>query len=639
MKDGFLRVGVATPAVTVANPESNADSCIACARAAAADGVRVLVLPELTLSSYGCSDLFFQKTLLTGCEAALARFARETRDLDLITFIGLPVRAGNRLYNCAAAVSRGEILGVVPKTHIPNYNEFYEARHFAPAPDSTRDVSLAGTVVSFGSKLIFACREMPTLKIACEICEDLWVSVPPSCAHAAAGATVIVNLSASDELVGKADYRRTLLTAHSARNQCAYLYANAGRDESGNDCVYSAHSLIAENGNILAERAPFAPDEITACEIDTDRLSGERAHVHSYLPDLPEGYREIPFSLTPCETPLRTPPCRTPFVPADQPGRSARCALILNIQATALAGRIRRAHAPGCVIGVSGGLDSTLSLLVAVRAFDQIGRDRRAVTGITMPCFGTTARTRSNAEKLMDALGVTARVVDIKAAVAQHFSDIGHDPDQHDVVYENAQARERTQILMDVANADGSLVIGTGDLSELALGWATYNGDHMSMYATNASVPKTLVRYLVSHEADRFEAEGQGKIAALLRDVLATPVSPELLPPKDGEIAQCTEGIVGPYELHDFFLYYTVRHGFSPRKILRLACCAFAGTYDPDTVRGWLRVFVRRFFTQQFKRSCLPDGPKVGSVSLSPRSDWRMPSDADARRWLEETES
>ncbi len=636
MKDGFIKVGATTPQIRVADPAYNADSHIRAARAAADAGVRVLVFPELSLTAYTCSDLFLQSVLIRGAEKALARYAAATRDLPLISFVGLPVAYGEKLYNCAAAVSGGVILGLVPKTHLPNYAEFYEQRHFTEAPAEPLRISYAGQQTVLSSRQIFTCAEMPTLRISAEICEDLWVSVPPSCEHAAAGATLLVNLSASDEAVGKSEYRRNLVSVHSARLFAGYIFSDAGEGESGTDMVFSGNSLICDNGRVLAERPSFGEGELVCAVLDTERLCAERRRTTT-TPSAPaQAYRQVSFSL-PCEeTELCPPPCRTPFIPGDAAGRAQRCDLILKIQAAGLAGRIGRAHADCTVIGLSGGLDSTLALLVAVRAADRIGMSRRQVIGVTMPCFGTTKRTRGNAEALAEALGVTLLTVDIHDSVRQHFRDIGHDEENRNVVYENAQARERTQVLMDLANGRNGLVVGTGDLSELALGWATYNGDHMSMYGVNASLPKTLVRHIVSYAADCFREEGQDAAAAVLTDILNTPVSPELLPPKDGEIAQCTEELVGPYELHDFFLYYLVRFGFSPSKILRMANAAFAGVYDPEVIRGWLRVFVRRFFAQQFKRSCLPDGPKVGSVVLSPRGDWRMPSDASAAAWLED---
>ena len=632
MKDGFVRVGAATPESRVADPAFNGRRAAEAAARAAGAGVKVLAFPELTLTGYTCADLFFQRTLQREAEAALAAYMEETKALDLISFVGLPVAVGDRLYNCAAVVSRGELLALVPKTNLPNYNEFYESRHFAPAPDANETIFFAGKETLFGKNILFETGAVPGLKIACEICEDLWVAASPSVSHCAAGANLIVNLSASDELVGKAEFRRALVSMQSAKLITGYLYADAGAGESGTDMVFAGHNLLCENGRILAECKPFSQRELTYGEIDVERLVAERRRTTTFRTQC-GGYDHIAFTLSAGETELTTPPPKLPFVPADEANRRERCRTILNIQSQGLAGRLSRAHAKTAVIGVSGGLDSTLALIVAVCAFDRLGLSRRGIIAVTMPCFGTTARTKGNAEQLAEAFGVTLRCIDIKRAVSVHFEDIGHRADNTDVVYENAQARERTQVLMDIANAEGGLVIGTGDLSELALGFATYNGDHMSMYAVNASVPKTLVRHVVAVYADGAEEDGKGGIARILRDVLATPVSPELLPPKDGEIAQCTEGIVGPYELHDFFLYHFVRFGFTPRKLYRLARASFADEYDGATVKGWLSVFIRRFFAQQFKRSCLPDGPKVGSVSFSPRSDFRMPSDAEVAAW------
>ncbi len=637
MKDGFLRVATACPAIRVADPAYNVASHIAAARDAAAGGVRVLAFPELSLSAYTCSDLFYQEVLLDACEAALGEYLKAIADLDMVSIVGVPVRHAGRLYNCAAVTCRGHLLGLVPKTHVCTYAEFYEGRQFTSAPTDPIFLTFAGEETCLFSKQLFACREMPSLLLAAEICEDLWVADPPSNAHCAAGATLVVNLSASDETVGKCDYRRSLIGIQSARAMCVYLYADAGTGESGTDMVFSGNCFIAEAGRILAESAPFSDRVLTVTEVDLKRAEAMRARTNTFVSRPDNAYRTVPFSLSPTTTPLTRAESPTPFVPQDESERYARSELILNIQSRGLAGRVERSHSRTMVIGVSGGLDSTLALLVAARAADLLGLPRTSIVAVTMPCFGTTARTKSNAGKLSEKLGATLRIVDIKAAVDRHFLDIGHDPENRNVVYENAQARERTQVLMDIANGMGGLVVGTGDLSELALGWATYNGDHMSMYGVNAGVPKTLVRYLVAFEADRFTAAGDTETAACLADILATPVSPELLPPEEnGEIAQKTEGIVGPYELHDFFLYYFVRFGFPPKKILRMATLAFAGTYGETEMKEYLTLFVRRFFAQQFKRSCLPDGPKVGSLCLSPRGDFRMPSDAQAAAWLEE---
>lgn len=638
MTEGFVRVATASPRLRVADPHFNTDSAIATAKRAAAEGVKVLVFPELNISAYTIGDLVFQTTLLAACERELARYIEETKDLDMLSFVGLPVAAFSRVYNAAAAVSHGELLGLIPKSHLPNYNEFYEMRHFAPAPTENRRVRYAGFDTVLGAKQIFACREMPALTVAAEICEDIWVAVPPSVAHSEAGAHVIVNLSASDDFAGKPAYRNSLVAMQSAKETVAYLYTSCGPDESGTDTVFGAHMVIAENGTVVAEAKPFSGEELLVTEVDVEKIASEHRRSTNYIPRPTDDYAVHAFSLIVGKTPLTRIPARFPFVPEDTAHRRERCELILNIQATGLAGRLSRSHSTGAVIGVSGGLDSTLALLVAVRAADRLGWERSRVLAVTMPCYGTTARTKGNAERLAEFLGTALRVVDIKEAVSVHFRDIGHDPETFDVVYENAQARERTQVLMDIANGQNGLVVGTGDLSELALGWATYNGDHMSMYAVNSSVPKTLVRHLVSYIADTEREAGNTDIADTLVDILNTPVSPELLPPKDGEIAQCTEGIVGPYELHDYFLYYTVRFGFSPKKVFRIAKESFRGVYDDAVILGWMKVFYRRFLTQQFKRSCMPDGPKVGSVALSPRGDFRMPSDASPALWLSEIE-
>mgnify|MGYP002521958464 CR=1 FL=1 len=638
MTDGFVRVATASPALRVADPHFNTDSAIATAKSAAAEGVKVLVFPELNISAYTIGDLVFQTNLLAACEKELARYIEETKDLDLLAFVGLPAALFNRVYNVAAAVSHGELLGLVPKSHLPNYNEFYEMRHFAPAPEENRPVRFAGFDTVLGAKQIFTCREMPALSVSAEICEDIWVALPPSVAHSEAGAHIIVNLSASDDFAGKPEYRNAMVAMQSAKSTVAYLYTSCGPDESGTDTVFGAHMIIAENGTVLAEAKPFSGKTLLVTEVDVERISSEHRRSTNYIPRPTEDYAMHEFSLKVEKTPLSRKAPRFPFVPEDPAHRRERCELILNIQSTGLAGRLSRSHSQSAVVGVSGGLDSTLALLVAVRAADMLGRPRESVTAVTMPCYGTTERTKGNAERLAELLGATLRVVDIKEAVAVHFRDIGHDPENFDVVYENAQARERTQVLMDIANGQSGLVVGTGDLSELALGWATYNGDHMSMYAVNSSVPKTLVRHLVAYIADTEREAGHADVADILVDILNTPVSPELLPPKDGEIAQCTEGIVGPYELHDFFLYYTVRCAFSPKKVFRIAKDTFRGVYDEAVILGWLKVFYRRFLTQQFKRSCMPDGPKVGSVALSPRGDFRMPSDASPTLWLSEIE-
>ena len=634
MKYGFVRAAACAPALHVADCDFNASSIIGAIDEASARGVTLLALPELCITGYTCGDLFLQEPLLRAAEQALLRIAAATRGRHMLVVAGVPLRQHGKLYNCAAVLCGGRVLGVVPKTHIPNYGEFYELRHFSPAPAGLSELELGGEAVPFGTDLLFCSQDLPELKLAVEICEDLWVPSPPSSRHAAAGATVIINCSASDEAVGKTEYRRQLIPGQSARCVCGYVYASAGADESTTDLVFSGHHLIAENGAVLAESRPFS-GEMAVSEIDVQRLAYERRRMNTFAAVSGSPYREIPFETGLCGGTLTRAVPRHPFVPSDDTARAERCEAILTMQARGLKKRLEHSHAKTAVIGISGGLDSCLALLVAVRAIDLLGLPRRDVIAVTMPCFGTTARTRRNAEELCTQLGVTLRCVDITDSVRQHFRDIGHDENDHSVTYENAQARQRTLVLMDIANQTGGLVVGTGDLSELALGWATYNGDHMSMYGVNAGVPKTLVRHIVATVA----AQSDDDLRRVLLDILDTPVSPELLPPGGGEISQKTEDLVGPYELHDFFLYYIIRWGFSPAKVLFLAQKAFDGDYSRQTLLHWLRNFYRRFFAQQFKRSCLPDGPKIGSVTLSPRGDWRMPSDACADLWLKELDA
>lgn len=634
MKDGFIRVAAATPDIKVADCDYNADRIIELINQANAEDASIVVFPELCVTGYTCGDLFLQKVLLDGAKNALVKIARETADCDLLAFVGLPFEVDGKLYNCAAALCRGEILGLVPKTNIPAYSEFYEARHFTSWQGGVLNVYFSDTWFPFGD-IIFKCENVPELAIGVEICEDLWVPEPPSGKLAAAGATIICNLSASDEIIGKGEYREQLVKSQSARCVCGYIYADAGMGESTQDMIFSGHNLIAENGAIVGESRKFTTG-LTFGEIDLHRLTAERKRMNTFTVNSVERkvereyYNVNPKNL---ELKRRFPPM--PFVPTDRDDLNSRCEEILTMQATGLATRLRHIGCRTAVIGLSGGLDSTLALIVAVHAFDMLGLDRKGILTVTMPCFGTTNRTKSNALSLAEAYGVELKEVNITAAVRQHFADIGQSESVTDVTFENGQARERTQVLMDIANQKGGIVIGTGDLSELALGWATYNGDHMSMYGVNASVPKTLVRHLVAYESRNTDNK---RLSEVLDDVLATPVSPELLPPTEGEISQKTEDIVGPYELHDFFLYYMVRCGFPPKKILRIAEQSFAGRFDRDTIKKWLTVFLKRFFSQQFKRSCLPDGPKVGSVTLSPRGDWRMPSDACVRLWLEDLE-
>ena len=632
MNDGFIRIGAATPAVHVADCAANAQEICRIAREASAAGVNILCFPELCVTGYTCGDLFLEPVLLQGAEKAISYILKETASLPLLMAVGVPVAHCNQLYNCAAFIQKGELLGLVPKRHIPNYSEFYEARHFSPGPELDA-VPYCGQEVPLGYSNLFSCENFPGLTVGAEICEDLWVADPPSTRMAMGGATVLLNLSASDETIGKAQYRRELVKNQSARLLAAYVYADAGVGESSTDMVFAGQDLICENGVLLAESEPYTTGFVCA-DVDIERLLQERRRMNTWtLPPEGDAFYSIPFSLP--EDSLHAPergfPC-LPFVPSNAGELDHRCRDILAMQAAGLRTRLAHTHSTSAVIGLSGGLDSTLALLVTVRAFDSLELPRTGILAVTMPCFGTTSRTRNNAEELARELGVSFQQVTIGKAVEQHFSDIGHDPDNHDVTYENSQARERTQVLMDLANQQNGLVIGTGDLSELALGWATYNGDHMSMYGVNASIPKTLVRHLVRYCA----LTGTPALRAVLEDILDTPVSPELLPPVDGEIAQKTEDLVGPYELHDFFLYYMLRFHFSPGKIYRMALRSFAGQYEEAVIKKWLRTFYRRFFIQQFKRSCLPDGPKVGSVTLSPRGDWRMPSDACSRLWLDE---
>lgn len=632
MKYGFLCAAAASPGLRVADVAYNTQEIIKSMREYAARNAQLLCLPEFCLTGYTCSDLFLQETLICGAEQGLAEILAASCGLNLVTVVGLPVRRSGKLYNCAAVVCDGKLLGLVPKTHLPNYSEFYEKRHFLPGPAQASPMELAGQQTLFGTNLLFACRQMPEFVLGVEVCEDLWAPIPPSCTHALAGATVIANLSASDETVGKASYRRDLVCGQSARLLCGYLYADAGHGESTTDMTFAAHDLIAENGTLLAEAGPFE-DGRAVTELDLGRMVQERTRNTTFEPHT-EGYTTVSFDLEPVEVPLTRKVSPTPFVPRDDAARAERCELILRIQAEGLAKRIEHTHARCAVVGISGGLDSCLALLVAVRACHILGRDPRDIVAITMPCFGTSKRTRSNAEILCEALDVSFQEINITATVQSHFADIGQDPETYDVTFENCQARVRTLELMDYANKNGGFVIGTGDLSELALGWATYNGDHMSMYGVNAGVPKTLVRHIVRYVADTC---GKETLSRVLLDILDTPVSPELLPAAaDGSFSQQTEKLVGPYELHDFYLYYVLRFGFGPKKIYHLALAAFAGRYEPEVLLAWLNNFYRRFFAQQFKRSCLPDGPKVGSVTLSPRADWRMPSDACNALWMRE---
>jgi len=636
---GFLKVAAAIPQVRVADCEYNAAHIVALAEKAAQRGVEIVAFPELAVTGYTCGDLFLQPTLLDAADEALETVVRATRKLPLAVIAGVPLRHGSTLYNCAAVFAQGRVLGAVPKTRIPDYSEFYESRWFASGAGIAEErIAVAGQQADFGAGLTF---EINGTEFGIEICEDLWTAIPPSSHLALDGAKVIFNLSASPEAAGKHDYLRQLVAQQSARTLSAYVYCSAGQGESSTDLVFAGNGIVAENGTILREAERFSTQEqLVVADVDIRRLEFERRRNTSFRRhdeasentviemEIPEGLRAA--ALDRDIDPL-------PFVPKDEAHRSERCEEIFRIQAHGLAQRLRHTGCKCAVVGISGGLDSTLALLVTVRTFDLLGLERTGIVGITMPGFGTTGRTRDNALKLMRHLSVTAREIPIREACTQHMKDIGMADDDRTTAYENAQARERTQILMDVANMEGGLVVGTGDLSELALGWATYNGDQMSMYGVNASVPKTLVRHLVKWAAD---TEQDAAARATLLDIVDTPVSPELLPADaEGGIVQKTEDLVGPYELHDFFLYNFLRLGYGPAKILYLAETAFRGSYDRAAIRKWLAVFFRRFFAQQFKRSAMPDGPKVGSVALSPRGDWRMPSDASAAAWLRELEN
>ena len=635
MKNGFVKVAVATPDIRVADVEFNTQNIINAMEEAQKNGAKILVFPELCVTGYTCSDLFDHSVLLKASRKALLEIAENTNDKDMLVFVGAPLEVNGKLYNVAAAMNQGEIVGFTTKTFLPNYGEFYEMRQFTPGPQTVREITFEGKKIPFGPQILFQAEGMEELVVAAEICEDVWSPVPPSIQAALEGATVIVNCSASDETIGKDTYRRALISGQSARLISGYIYANAGEGESTTDLVFGGHNIIAENGTILKESSRYV-NEIIYSELDLQRITGERRKNTTFQPLDEETLVRVPFTVEETKTFLTRTFPKKPFVPSDEQTRAQRCEEILTIQAMGLKKRLAHTNARTAVVGISGGLDSTLALLVTARAFDMLGRDKKDIIAVTMPCFGTTDRTYQNACEMSKKVGATLIEVPIADAVNVHFRDIGHDPEDHSVTYENCQARERTQVLMDIANKTWGMVIGTGDLSELALGWATYNGDHMSMYGVNASVPKTLVRHLVKYAADDTKDEA---LKNVLYDVLDTPVSPELLPPKDGDIAQKTEDLVGPYELHDFFLYFMLRFGYEPSKIFRIACMTFDGEYDKETIFKWLETFCRRFFSQQFKRSCLPDGPKVGTVALSPRGDWRMPSDACVAVWMRDLEA
>lgn len=630
MKDGFVRVGSVSPKVKVADVDYNVSEIIKHCAEADLKKCSLLVFPELSITGYTCGDLFMQDELLESALRGLYDIAEATCDMNLTIVVGLPLKFEGKLYNVAAVVAKGEVIGYTPKRFIPNYSEFYELRYFEPyeGEDETEDG------IPFGN-FVYRNETHEDFSFGVEICEDLWVPNPPSVKAAMSGATIICNLSASDEVIGKRDYREKLVSIQSGRLVSGYIYSDCGFGESTQDLVFAGHRMICENGSVLNQSDCFGDDGVIYADIDLQRLAHDRLR-NSYENDL-EPLSIVYFDTEP-ETDLKLERkiCDHPFVPADSSALNSRCDEILTMQAAGLATRLKHINGKVAVVGLSGGLDSTLALIVTVHAFDMLGLDRSGIIAVTMPGFGTTSRTKGNSEKLAEAYGVTLKTVDIKASVRQHFDDIGHDESVHDVTYENGQARERTQILMDIANKNGGIVIGTGDLSELALGWATYNGDHMSMYGVNASIPKTLVRHIVSFESSRTE----GALSGVLKDIVDTPVSPELLPPdENGQISQKTEDLVGPYDLHDFYLYYFLRWGFKPSKIYRLACIAFEGVFTPEVIYKWEETFIRRFFQQQFKRSCLPDGPKVGTVTLSPRGDWRMPSDAVSKLWLDDLKS
>ncbi len=640
MKDGFIKVAAATPTVKVADTVFNTSACLAEAEKAASNGVKLLVFPELVLTGYSCGDLFVNDLLLEDALRGLREYIYGTAVYDMVSVIGLPIAFSDKVFNCAAVVAGGQLLGLVPKSYLPNYSEQEELRVFTPAKDDNFAYVFDDSVVMLGTKQIFVCRQMPSLKLGIELCEDLFVPCPPSSRACTVGATVIANPSASLELIGKEAFRKSQVLSQSARTISGYIFAGIGDGDSTAHGVFGGHLMIAEGGKMIAERRPFGFEKgnqlIT--ELDLQKLTFKRRNTNTFKKNFDAGFCEIEFDLEVEETELTRTINAHPFAPDDKQELKERCERILNIQSLGLAKRMEASYSKKIVVGISGGLDSCLALLVMAKAVDHLKRPRTDIIAVTMPCFGTTARTKNNATMLCEELGVDFRQVDIFDAVKQHFADIGHDMEDHNVVYENAQARERTQVLMDIANAENGLVVGTGDLSELALGWATYNGDHMSMYGVNASIPKTLVRHVVRYYADTAMQNGQEALAKALYDILDTPVSPELLPAKEsGEIAQMTENLVGPYELHDFYIYNFVKYGFSPKKLFRMAKVAFNGIYDEQTLLKWLEVFTKRFFAQQFKRSCLPDGPKVGAVALS-GSDFHMVSDMTNTIWRREIE-
>lgn len=632
MNYGFIKTACATPTIKVADCIFNSEQIIYQVSYAAQHTTSLIVFPELCVTGYTCGDMFLQPFLIEHAEKAVKTILAKTKSLNIVAVIGAPIAVDDALYNCAIVINKGEILGIVPKTLLPNYNEYCELRYFTSGKDLNKRIRYAGQDVLITPKIIFSCNQIPGFKIGVEFSEELMAPCSPNSSLALNGkATMIANLSASNEYAGKASYRRDLIKVTSAKLCCAYLFSSSGPGESTTDAVYSSHNIIAENGNILKESVKYSENIIYA-DIDVERLLQERRKNNLFVGCDNSDYDIVGFDVVMHQTKLSRKFRKHPFIPSEKAQIKERCEDIITIQSIGLATRMKSSNIEHLVLGVSGGLDSTLALIVSIKALDVLGLDHSNLHAVSMPCFGTTKRTKSNAERLSKAYGAEFSQVDITNAVRQHFMDIGHDENIHDTTYENAQARQRTLVLMDMANEIGALVVGTGDMSELALGWATYNGDHMSMYAVNSSVPKTMVRYLVSYETTLV----QPQIVAIIRDILNTPVSPELLPPdKNGEISQITEDVVGPYELHDFFLYYFIRYGFSPEKIFYMALRTFEDEYDRYTIKKWLLKFFTRFFSQQFKRSCMPDGPKVGSVCLSPRTDLKMPSDIQARLWIE----
>lgn len=639
MKHGFLKVACATPKIKVANCSYNVNEIIGIANEANAKGVKVLVFPELCITSYTCGDLFFSNVLLDGAHKALEQYIDETKSFDMLSIVGLPIFHESKIYNCAAVIKGGELLGIIAKSNLPTYGEFYEGRYFVPCPNENMTYHFNGKEVPFGRNIIFSCTNMPLLKLGIEICEDIWVNTPPSNMLSIAGATLLANLSASNEVVAKDEYRRTLVSSQSAKTVAAYIYANCGEGESTTDVVYSGHSIIAENGMVISERAPFdySSEKFITAEVDLEKISLERRRRNTVTTNSDGNIVSVPFSFEIKDTEITRFIDPHPFIASDKAELERRIKSAISIQAYGLKQRLEASGIEKCVIGVSGGLDSTLALLSTVHAFKLMNKSPRNVVAITMPCFATSERTRNNARILSEQLGVDFRCIDIKEAVSIHLNNIGHDINIHDSVYENTQARERTQVLMDIANGENALVIGTGDLSELALGFTTFNGDQMSMYALNCGIPKTFIPHVLAFYAKEY-AENKA-LSGVINDILSTPISPELIPSENGEIAQITEDIIGPYELHDFYLYNMINYHYSPEKLFRVAQIAFADRYTDKELVKCLKVFITRFFSQQFKRSSMPDGPKVFGVSLSPRGDLKMPSDVSADEWLKRIES